>query len=30
MRVNEPSPGTWIDEEEANDKLALPTGFAPF
>lgn len=20
----------WIDEEEANDKLALPTGFAPF
>ena len=19
----------WIDEEEANDKLALPTGFAP-
>ena len=20
----------WIDEEEANDKLALPTGFGPF
>jgi len=20
----------WIDEEDANDKLALPTGFAPF